>query len=1154
MSLFDKKYLFYILFLGFLGLQISKAQEQGKPFIKNYPSNLYLASIQNWAVVQDPRGVLYFGNDNGVLEYDGKTWNLIQTTNSSAVRSLSIDKDGFIYVGAKDEFGYLAPDSLGRLEFISLKNQLPNPDINFGDVWSTHATNDKVYFQTDPLIIQYDIKSREFVIWETDQGSYFFLSYLVGQNFYAHEFNKGLHIVRNDGLELAPGGEKLKGERVYMMLPYKDNQVLLSIRNQGLFIYNPDSASLEAFDTEAKGYLLKNQIYNGTRLKNGDFAFCTRGGGLVVLNPQGKLVSIVNQKNGLLDNNIRYVFEGYDQILWLALNNGISQVNLYSPIRYWDESLGIQGNIKSIIEFEEVLYVATDLGVFYLREGLFYKVQGIDTECWTLLNFRTQEKDYLLAGSNDGVHVIDNGKASLLEATRPKAVLTLHQSENTPSLLYAGLKGGLLKLEYAPDLKNNWKEGILVAGLGDEIYSIAEDKDENLWLGTFIRGVMKIQSPKSRNAHKVIRFTEKDGLPTQRDIRIYRLRDRLLFATRKGLFYYNQEDNTFLPEPIFGTQFTDGSQGIYQLVADEEENIWVADLTNLEHPIGMARRRKNGSYRWLDTPLRRLPGFNQPVIYPASHGIVWIGGSEGLYRYDSKATKKYDYEFSNLMRKAIYQEDSVLLWGSFYLPADERHPRRISQQQPEALIPTFPYSHDFSISFEYISPFFDEESANEYSYYLEERVQGDWLWLVSNLKKKWSIWTKDTKKQYTNLPEGHYVFYVKSRNVYGIEGKAAKFEFSILPPWYRTVYAYIVFFLLIVLAIYLMIKFYTARLRRQKRILEETVEKRTREISEKNKVLEKQRTEIAQQAEYLQEANNEITQQKLDIEEKNEEITSSINYASRIQGAMLPSITKLRESFSDAFVLFKPRDIVSGDFYWFSETLLEPRYIKNPNVRGTPSIFSGFTEGKKIIAAVDCTGHGVPGAFMSMMGDAYLNQIISEEGITQPELILKSLHDNIRYALNQDETNNLDGMDMSLCVFNPNYLTLEFAGAKNPIIYIQDGELHQISGDKFGIAGFKMDDSETFFTRHIIPIDRPTTFYLFSDGYADQFGGERGRKFMLKRMRNLFLENYHLPLEKQREILIQTHYAWKRDQEQVDDILVIGIHIDPADYHLGSIV
>jgi serine phosphatase RsbU (regulator of sigma subunit) len=260
---------------------------------------------------------------------------------------------------------------------------------------------------------------------------------------------------------------------------------------------------------------------------------------------------------------------------------------------------------------------------------------------------------------------------------------------------------------------------------------------------------------------------------------------------------------------------------------------------------------------------------------------------------------------------------------------------------------------------------------------------------------------------------------------------------------------------------------------------------------------------------------------------------------------MLPHLSAIKKSFPESFILYEPRDIVSGDFYWFTETNLEPRYTKEPTLKNTPSIFRGFAEGKKIIAAVDCTGHGVPGAFMSMVGDAYLNQIINSEVITQPQLILKELDNYVRNGLKQKETSNLDGMDMTICVIDPNLKTLSFAGAKNPLIYIQDGNLHQIRGDKLGIGGFIFDESPKEFTRHVISIDKPTWFYIFSDGYQDQFGGKKGKKFMIRNLKELLLDNHQKPMEEQSLLLKEALIDWMQGYKQVDDILVIGAYLDP---------
>ena len=289
------------------------------------------------------------------------------------------------------------------------------------------------------------------------------------------------------------------------------------------------------------------------------------------------------------------------------------------------------------------------------------------------------------------------------------------------------------------------------------------------------------------------------------------------------------------------------------------------------------------------------------------------------------------------------------------------------------------------------------------------------------------------------------------------------------------------------------------------------------ELEEANIRLRKNEEELENK---VLERTAEIVRQKEVIERKNQDITASINYAKRIQEAMMPQIDLIKSCLPDSFVLLKPRDIVSGDFYWF-----------------------GSVDNKYIIAAVDCTGHGVPGAFMSMMGDAYMNQIIKSRKITDANVILEELHYYIRRALKQDKSENQDGMDMALCVIDEKNRTVQYAGAKNPLIYINNNDIQIIRGDRSGIGGFQKH-AEVKFTAHTIQVEKNAAFYIFSDGFQDQFGGQQGRKFLIKNLKTLFAEIYDLPMEEQQLVLENTFTDWLQDKyPQLDDVLVIGFRI-----------
>ena len=283
--------------------------------------------------------------------------------------------------------------------------------------------------------------------------------------------------------------------------------------------------------------------------------------------------------------------------------------------------------------------------------------------------------------------------------------------------------------------------------------------------------------------------------------------------------------------------------------------------------------------------------------------------------------------------------------------------------------------------------------------------------------------------------------------------------------------------------------------------------------------LQEKNEEISFQQAQIMEQNHELAKVLDEIEDKNLQITSSITYAKRIQEAMLPSVASIQKALPESFVYFRPRDIVSGDFYFFHHFEEEQRTI---------------------LAAVDCTGHGVPGAFMSMIGNEILSRIVAENHVCSPAKILTQLDKGITTALHKDETNIHDGMDLALVCIDQKNKKLTFAGAKNPIFYIQNNQLEVIKGDKMPIGGSEREHRGEF-TEHVIDISTPTTFYIFSDGFQDQFGGEKGRKFMVKNFRELLFDIHTKETAEQKQILYQTFKDWiGNEHKPVDDVLVIG--------------
>lgn len=316
--------------------------------------------------------------------------------------------------------------------------------------------------------------------------------------------------------------------------------------------------------------------------------------------------------------------------------------------------------------------------------------------------------------------------------------------------------------------------------------------------------------------------------------------------------------------------------------------------------------------------------------------------------------------------------------------------------------------------------------------------------------------------------------------------------------------------------------------------MSEAVHNERKKIEEANAVLASEKQKLEQEKSRLDERIKKLWQQSLSIhqekerinqlrmvvEEEHRSVTESIEYARIIQHSILPEMQEMRQHLPGLFVLYLPRDVVSGDFYWFHAT-------------GPHSC---------LLAIADCTGHGVPGAFMSMIGNTLLNQIVKEKGVTSPAAILDELDHNIRITLKQDrgEYASRDGMDIALVSMDTLQKEIRYAGANRPCWLVDETVFTEIKPNKHAIGGLVFEDRENF-TEHVISIKDGLRMYLHTDGYADQFGGDKGKKFMTGSMQKLVLAIANLSPEEQKENLLQKHLSWREKLPQVDDICVAGI-------------
>jgi len=1070
--------LFILLFITCFSSYAQFSEEAGYFPITNFtPEDYNDAMAFNWDIVQDKRGVMYFGNDEGILEYDGIKWKLYSVTNETAVQSLAIDENGRIYVGAINEFGYLKPNQLGELEYVSLLSEIDNTLRFFNEIRNICVSSDGVYFQSNSHIFFWNGDNMDFWLAGDD---YFHTSFLIHNYLVINISGKGLHVIKDGEIVKLKNKEVFTDKAIFSILPFENDTYLVVTKSNGFYEVQFDDHmagfSAEEYHSELKEILEGYLLFNAVKIGDNTYSIGTWGSGLLIYQ-DGQIVQLITKKSGIGDEVITNQFFDKDNNLWLTLSDGISKIEINSPLTSFNEELGVDGTLQSIARFNGKLYLASERGLLLLldewkdpnkiyQQNKFKKIASFEGGVWDLHNYKNQNTDVLLIASNEGIYEMDkHNQKKLIYKCYP---WRLYQSRKYSNRVYVAKDDGLVALEKQ---NKQWKVTYEFPQINQEIFTVCEDKELNLWLGTIGMGILKIDQTGLENYEniQVTHFNEDNGLPQNCDIHLAFYDQKTLIGTDQGIFQQIEGTDSFAVSTNFPKELTNRDRIITKMKPDHNNNLWVTTFIKSERTIeaGYVKRDSTG-YKWVNTPLNTISKGDLFSIHFDDDNIVWLGGSEGLYRYDPQVKKDYKKDFAALIRLNVIGEDSTIFFGSYF---DENG--YVSTIQPEILKPTLKYKYN-SLEFEFAAQNTEINYPILFSYYLE------------GYDKKWSEWSEKGFERYTNLNEGTYTFRVKAKNIYEHESEEASYEFVIKPPWTRTWLAYISYFIALVVLVYIIVTQYTKYLRG-------VIKLKTKEIRRQKEI----------------------------VEHKNEEIMDSIKYAKRIQTALLPPEEILDKSQIEHFILFKPRDIVSGDFYWFRD-------------------IGDFV----VIVAADCTGHGVPGAFVSMLGMAFLNEIAVQIHEVKANDILNKLRAQVIKSLRQkgQEGDSKDGMDLALYVIDRKNMKLQFAGANNPLVLIRNGEIIQVKGDRMPIGyHIIMDD----FKNNELDIEKGDMLYTFSDGYQDQFGGEKGSKFMIKKMKRLMVEKCELPVEEQRKFFDETIEEWKKvgKEEQVDDILLIGVRI-----------
>jgi len=803
-----------------------------------------------------------------------------------------------------------------------------------------------------------------------------------------------------------------------------------------------------------------------TEDKKGNIWFATDHGALKYEN---RMFHLFDEKQGLSSNGVLSVSGDYEGNIWIGTQGGgVNLFNNESFENFIDKDGLTSKNISAMYQYDDDNYIigTTGLGLnfFNSKTNTFTTSSGIkEIDQSTIFSVIVDRSRKIWVGAQEGVFVLEKKNNSYniikhynrVDSTEIVAALKIVEDKNN-DIWVASYGSGVFRISGDKTINYRVKTGFT----SDNILTVFEDSKGNIWIGTKDAGVVKYDGSKFTS------YGPKEGMMDKAIWSITEDKNGVLYfgTGESGLCYYDGKQFRMMSAK-------DGlcSNYIPALLFDNISNcLWIGT----EKGINKLTFRENfaiASLRFYgDQEGYKGIEINQNAIMLDKAGTVWFGTINGLSRYNRQ------YDSPNITPPKLHLSGIRLA----YQTVDWK--KYTDLVDPSTNLPlSLELSHkNNNLTFDFQA--FTTDNV-KYTFMLEGQDE-DWSPLSSN-----------AEAVFTNITPGHtYTFRVKAVNSNGVwSNQTISFTFKIDPPWWQTWWFYTIMIVTVLLSIYIFINYRVAQLAKEKKVLEEKVTERTIE---------------------LKDANDKLSIAFQDIKD-------SINYAKKIQDAILPLDEEIKKALPQSFVLFKPRDVVSGDFYWFNKK-----------------------DHKVYIAAVDCTGHGVPGAFMSMIGNSLLNEIVSKKGTHDAAGILKQLHQGVRKSLKQDRDSyeSKDGMDLALTVIDTTANTIQYSGAKRPLFYYNGDKFEEIKADKQSIGGLEMEDHYQF-TNHTFEIRKGDTFYLFTDGYVDQFGGDKGKKFSTKRLRETLANVQHLSMFRQHSELNSIIDNWKKEVEQIDDILVVGI-------------
>lgn len=834
----------------------------GAPEIVSFSKSDYKGGTQNWSAVQSGEGLLFFGNNKGVLEFDGTAWRGHPLPNLTIAKALATaaDSSGILYVGGQDELGYLRPTPYGPAAYVSLTKAIPAAHRSFADVWKVFdIPGAGVFFCAQGAMFIWADERFEVVLPKQRFENFF----EANGDIYAQDTGAGL--LRWDGQAFlpVPGGARFAASRIAAVLPHPRGMLIFSDFG-GLFLLN--EGGIRPWETPASAFLRESHTYSAIALRDGRYAVGTVENGLLVMSQEGLPLLHLNKQSGLQNNTVLMLFQDREQNLWLGLDNGIDYVKINAPFTLIGSASGIEGTGYSAILYEGKLYMGTNQGLFFLNWAdafdpfkplRFQRVSNLKGQVWSLQDIGGE----LIAGMHEGAFRIRGGQAYPL-SPRKGAWLFLPLRDSTNYAIegtYTGLS--LYKKQAQANGTYQWTFVRDLKGFEESARIMAQDKQGYLWISHAYKGLYRLRlDPQTLDIADIKFYNTQNGLPTNISINVAKIKGEVVFTTPQGVYQYDAENDRFLPDSDFNDVFG-AKPNMHRLMEDSSGNIWFSvgkefGVMNVQK-AGLLGGAQIDRLFFNHIPNQLVDGFEHVrAIDPHN---VFIATENGFIHYNPTAKVGTEHGFHALIRlvTATASADSALQTSDYH------------DGSPDAEA-EFP-SEVKSLRFAFSAPFFEHLGKVQYRYRL------------AGFEEEWSDWSTHTEKEFINLPHGRYTFSIQARNAYGQMSEAASYTFCIQPPWYATLWAKGCYALLLGLLFLLLARYHARRLAQQKNTLHL---EQVQQLAHKEQQL--QDTQAQSEAEIVRLRNENLHK---DIAHKNAELASATMHLAQ-KGEILLKLKK----------------------------------------------------------------------------------------------------------------------------------------------------------------------------------------------------------------------------------------------------------------------